>query len=455
MEPTDRVREAFNLSTIRFHIVATWVGLLLNLFWWISDLIVIPDYGLPFLLFRIGVSVSSLIVLLFRDKLGVSIYFCMFYLVSGISIQNAYMWSVMDVSHFQQHTLAYVVLFIGVGMLVLWPFRLSMILLVITLVSNIIFLYLNSSLSIDQILVNGGLLTLTVLIFTAFLIRSRYRLTISEIKIRLDLAASKSEIEEKKELLETQNREITDSIAYARTIQQAVLPSTKELNDWVADFFILNLPKNIVSGDFYWVHRSENYTFFAVADCTGHGVPGGFMTMLGLSFLEDIVVAQQIENPGTILDLLRERIVSALNQNGTIGENKDGMDISLFAVDRNNRNLMFSGAYNDLHILRKNEMITLKAMRQPCGYSPAAKPFETTHFELKMGDIIYAMSDGYADQFGGEFGKKYRIKTLLQHLLMISDLDMAGQRTILYEQFENWRGNLEQVDDVLLVGVRI
>lgn len=455
MGPNDKVKEAFNLSTIRFHIIATWVGLLLNLFWWISDLIVLPSYSVAFLLFRIGVSLSSLLVLLFREKLGVNIYFCMFFLVTGISVQNAYMWSVMDVAHFQQHAFAYIVLFIGVGMLVLWSFRLSMVLLAITVISNVIFLSLNSSLSLEQILVNGGLLTLTVVIFTAFLIRSRYRLTIKEISIRLDLEESKREIEQKQELLETKNREITDSIYYARTIQQAVLPSTIELKEWVSDFFILNLPKNIVSGDFYWVHKSENKTFFVVGDCTGHGVPGGFMTMLGLSFLEDIVVAKQVEDPGTILNLLRERIISALNQKGIVGENKDGMDISLFVIDRNNRNLDYSGAYNDLHIVRKNELVTLKAMRQPCGYSPAAKPFETVHFELKMGDSIYATSDGYADQFGGEFGKKYRVKNLLQQLLVLNHLSLEDQRNVFLNTFEDWRGDLEQVDDVLLMGVRI
>ncbi len=452
---TDKVKEAFNQSTIRFHIIATWVGLLLNLFWWISDLIVLPSYAVSFLLFRFGVSLSSLMILLFRHQLGLSIYFCMFFLVTGISIQNAFMWSVMDVKHFQQHAFAYIVLFIGAGMLVLWTFRLSMALLLITVVSNIVFLYLNSSLTLDEILVNGGLLTLTVVIFTAFLIRSRYRLTISEITIRLDLETSKAEVEKQKEQLEWKNREITDSITYARNIQQALLPSNAEMNEWVTDFFILNLPKNIVSGDFYWVHKTERKTYYVVGDCTGHGVPGGFMTMLGLSFLEDIVVAKGVSNPGDILNELRDRISSALNQKGVIGENKDGMDISLFTIDETTMFLEYSGAYNDLFISRANELITLKAMRQPCGYSHASKPFETMTFELKRGDTIYAMSDGYADQFGGEFGKKFRIKNVLQLLLLINQEPLEKQKQMLLRYFEDWKGDLEQVDDVLLMGVRV
>jgi len=452
---TDNVKEAFNQSTIRFHVIATWIGLLLNLFWWISDLIVLPSYAVPFLLFRIGVSLSALIVLFFRNQLGLSIYFCMFFLVAGISIQNAFMWSVMDVKHFQQHAFAYIVLFIGVGMLVLWTFRMSMALLVITVVSNIVFLSINSRLTLDEILVNGGLLTLTVVIFTAFLIRTRYRLTISEITIRLDLEASKAEVEEQKEQLERKNREITDSITYARNIQQALLPSNAEMNEWVNDFFILNLPKNIVSGDFYWVHKTEKKTYYVVGDCTGHGVPGGFMTMLGLSFLEDIVVAKSVYHPGDILNELRDRISAALNQKGVIGENKDGMDISLFVIDESKMLLEYAGAYNDLYISRANELITLKAMRQPCGYSHASKPFETTTFELQKGDTIYAMSDGYADQFGGEFGKKFRIKNVLQLLLLINHEPMEKQKEMLLRYFEDWRGNLEQVDDVIVMGVGV
>ena len=331
----------------------------------------------------------------------------------------------------------------------------SMALLVITVVSNIVFLSINSRLTLDEILVNGGLLTLTVVIFTAFLIRTRYRLTISEITIRLDLEASKAEVEEQKEQLERKNREITDSITYARNIQQALLPSNAEMNEWVNDFFILNLPKNIVSGDFYWVHKTEKKTYYVVGDCTGHGVPGGFMTMLGLSFLEDIVVAKSVYHPGDILNELRDRISAALNQKGVIGENKDGMDISLFVIDESKMLLEYAGAYNDLYISRANELITLKAMRQPCGYSHASKPFETTTFELQKGDTIYAMSDGYADQFGGEFGKKFRIKNVLQLLLLINHEPMEKQKEMLLRYFEDWRGNLEQVDDVIVMGVGV
>ena len=323
------VKQEFYKSTEKFHVIASWVGLLLNVFWFISDYFIIKEYLFDFLIFRLAVSLISALTLLVRNLLGINIYTCMFILVLGISIQNAYMWSVMDISNFQKHAFAYMVLFIGVGMLVLWELKLSLFLGIATIIANIIFYNLNSKLSIDDFLINGGLIVLSVVVFCVFLIRTRYRLTYNDIKIRLELEMSKKVIEQKheelffqkkeiqrqKDSLEEKNREITDSINYAKNIQNAFIPSEKKFNSHFKDSFVLFKPKDIVSGDFYWVYSKNDFIFYVTADCTGHGVPGGFMTMLGLSFLDEIIVSQNIINPSDVLNLMRDKIINTLIPN--------------------------------------------------------------------------------------------------------------------------------------------
>jgi len=472
--PVNLVKDEFYKSTEKFHVIACWVGLLLNMVWFISDYFVIKAYFVPFLLFRSVVSATSIAILVLRKQLGINIYTCMFILVLGISVQNAYMWSVMDVSHFQQHAFAYLVLFIGVGMLVLWEFRLSLLLAAATILSNVIFYELNSKLTVDEFLINGGLLTMTVLAFCIFLIRTRYRLTYSEIRNRMELARSKElienkhaelvlqqiEIQSQKDTLERKNLEITDSINYARNIQNASIPAPKRFNDHFRSSFVLFKPKDIVSGDFYWVYEKDDVIFYATADCTGHGVPGGFMTMLGLSFLDELIAGQRVTNPAEVLNLLRDKIIYALNQSGGFGENKDGMDITICCVNRKTKEMTYASANNDLYIVRKNEdgekiLTEYKANRQPCGYNHLNLPFTAHSIALQEGDCIYTFTDGFADQFGGPKGKKFRYKQFEEHLLNNAHLDFEEQHKVLNKTLEDWKGDLEQVDDILVIGVLI
>jgi serine phosphatase RsbU (regulator of sigma subunit) len=469
------VKREFYESTVKFHVIATWVGLILNIVWVISDYFILRDHLIPFFTFRACVSLLSALVLVFRKTLGVNIYTCMFLLVTGISVQNAYMWSVMDVAHLQKHAFAYMVLFIGVGMLVLWELRLSVFLAIITIASNIIFYTINSTLTIDQFMVNGGLITLSVVIFCVFLIRSRYRLTYNEIRIRLELELSKKVIEQKheevvlqkveiqsqKDTLEAKNREITDSISYAKRIQNSLIPSEAKFRTTLQNSFVLFKPKDIVSGDFYWIYQRDSIVYYVTADCTGHGVPGGFMTMLGLSFLEQIIVNQNVENPAEVLNLMRDKLIKTLNQHGQEGENKDGMDICVCRLDTKRNELIYSAAHNDLYVVKSHslngskELIEYKANRQPCGYHVLNKPFTSATIQLEPGDCIYTFTDGYADQFGGPKGKKFRYKQFEQLLLANAHLDMADQRTVLSKTFDEWRNSHEQVDDVLVIGVRV
>jgi phosphoserine phosphatase RsbU/P len=474
--PETTVKQAFYDSTEKTHVITCWVGLLLNLIWFTSDYFIIPDYFVPFLIFRLSVSCASVITLCFRKQFGIDIYMCMFILVLGISVQNAYMWSVMDLAHFEQHAFAYIVLFIGVGMLVLWELKMSLLLILVTVVSNIVFYLLNSTLTVEEFIINGGLLTLTVLLFCVFLIRSRYRLTYNEIRSRLELEHSKKqletkhaqlssqkvEIETQNVALEAKNREITDSIHYARTIQKASIPSEERFRSYFRNSFVLYKPKDIVSGDFYWVYERDEVIYYATADCTGHGVPGGFMTMLGLSFLEEIIAGRNIQNPAEVLNLLRDKIVKALNQSGNFGESKDGMDITICRLDKRTLELTYASANNDLYIITtddedpsKRVLREYKANRQPCGYYHGNTPFTSQSVRLKPGDCIYTFTDGYADQFGGPKGKKFRYKQFEELLLANAHLDFSRQKEVLDQTIDEWRGSLDQIDDILVIGVRI
>lgn len=453
--PESIVKQEFYRTTEKFHAIACWIGIVLNIAWFASDYFVLPEYWIPFLIFRFSVSTISLVALVARNFLKISIYTCIFILVLGISVQNAYMWSVMDVPHLQKHAFAFIALFIGVGMLILWEMRLSLILVAATLISNIIFYKINSKLTIDEFLINGGLLTLTVAIFCIFLIRTRYRLTINEIRSRLQLAKSKDAIQEQKNTLEEKNKEITDSINYAKSIQKALIPSEEKFNSHFKDSFVLLKPKDIVSGDFYWIYETDNIVFYATADCTGHGVPGGFMTMLGLSFLNDIIEVKNIRNPAEVLNLLRDKIVTALKQSGNIGENKDGMDICLCCINKQTKELTYAAAHNDLYIIRNNDLHEYKADKQPCGFYHENKSFTAHTIQLEEGDCIYTFTDGFADQFGGYNGKKFRYKQFEELLLKNASLPFGEQKHILKTTIDTWRGALEQVDDILVIGVKI
>lgn len=261
-------------------------------------------------------------------------------------------------------------------------------------------------------------------------------------------------IEEQRQTLEEKNREITDSINYAKKIQTALIPSEEEFDAHFKEAYVLFKPKDIVSGDFYWATKKGNKVYYATADCTGHGVPGGFMTMLGISFLDDIINEKNIADPAEALNILRDRIIATLKQTGTAGENKDGMDIALCVLDTEKNKLQYAAANNSVYVLRDGVLNEHKPDKQPCGFYHELKPFTTHEVKLQTDDVIYTFTDGYADQFGGEKGKKFKYKKL-EELLISTRKDLKKQHKLLDETFADWKGNLEQVDDILLIGVRV
>lgn len=272
----------------------------------------------------------------------------------------------------------------------------------------------------------------------------------------VEIVKQKEEIEKQRDLIKSKNKDITDSIKYASKIQAAVVPPVKYLEEVLTDSFIINKPKDIVSGDFYWLTQIENKTIIAMADCTGHGVPGAFMSMLGVTFLNEIVNHKKIIDPKEVLNVLRKNIIVSLRQSDEEATPSDGMDISLVVIDNENNELTFSGAFNPVLIVRDSKIITLKADRMPIGiYHRKNMDFSSHKMSITPGDMIYLYTDGYPDQFGGEQDRKFTTRKFKNILLDINQKPMMVQKTILENTMENWMNGTEQIDDITVLGVRI
>lgn len=256
--------------------------------------------------------------------------------------------------------------------------------------------------------------------------------------------------------IEEQKNHIEDSIHYAKRIQTAILPNGPSLTHAIKEHFILYKPKDIVSGDFYWVAEKNGKSIFVVADCTGHGVPGAFMSMIGNTLLNKIVHEKDDVDTGYILDRLREEVIKALNQKGADHESKDGMDMVVSIFDFKNRKVQFSGAQNPLFIIRNNELIIYKGSKQPIGFFVAGhKPFEIHNIDLEPNDMIYMFTDGYQDQFGGPRDRKFMTKNFKKLLVDINHEACLDQKEILDNTIEDWMFNTNQIDDILIAGIRI
>jgi serine phosphatase RsbU (regulator of sigma subunit) len=258
------------------------------------------------------------------------------------------------------------------------------------------------------------------------------------------------------DIIEEKNRDITASINYASRIQRAMLPSPSDIKGFSSKSFVLYLPKDIVSGDFYWFSEVNHKIVLVAGDCTGHGVPGALMSMLGISFLEEIVNEREITESGQILNELRKEVQRALHQKGASEEAKDGMDIALCVIDRSEKNIQYSGAYNNLYLIRKGVLIEYQADRMPIGiFALSDKVFTSQNISFIPGDLIYMFSDGYADQFGGPNSKKFKYSFLKELLIKIHSLPLKEQKKRLESEFLKWKGDNPQTDDVLVIGMKL
>ena len=287
-----------------------------------------------------------------------------------------------------------------------------------------------------------------------------------------EITTQRDEIENQKSLIEDIYHNVEESINYATRLQYAILPDTKVLSKHLSDHFVLFKPKDKVSGDFYWWTHIDNHTVITAADSTGHGVPGAFMSMLGVSFLREIVQKEYITHPGVILRKMRKEIIKALKQKGEAGEQKDGMDMALITVNHENKTIQYAGANNPLYIITNKKLSNIenieglvdesskyfyeiKPDKMPISIYERMDKFNTHEIQLETGDQIFMFSDGYADQFGGPKGKKFKYKPFKKLLLQNSIYPLEQQKENINKAFENWRGNTEQIDDIVIVSVII
>ncbi|MBK6525851.1 MAG: tetratricopeptide repeat protein [Crocinitomicaceae bacterium] len=282
-----------------------------------------------------------------------------------------------------------------------------------------------------------------VVVIFAFFLNNRIRVTRKQKKI----------IEEQKHEVEEKNKEILDSIRYAKRIQNAILPSMEAMQNELKKGFVLYKPKDVVAGDFYWLEKIDSRVYFAAADCTGHGVPGAMVSVVCSNALSKALLEENANSTGDLFDKTRDIVIGRLAKSGE--EMKDGMDISLCAIDFEKMELQWSGANNPLWIVRENELIEYKADKQPVGVHSAMKNFTTHQIQLLKGDKIYLMTDGFQDQFGGAQGKKFKAAQLKEILLQCKNEDMNRQKVKLENAFENWKKGIEQIDDVCMIGVEI
>lgn len=296
----------------------------------------------------------------------------------------------------------------------------------------------------------SGLIILMFLVATWALIVNRNK--------SKKLAARNEEISYKNLLIETKNKDILDSIQYAKRLQDAILPTEEMIRDILPDGFVLFKPKDIVSGDFYWVDKVDDKVLFGVFDCTGHGVPGAFMSIIGYNGINQAVNEQGLVSPEKIMDHLNVTVANTLRQSsGSVIKVRDGMDTALCSIDMNALVLKFTGAMNPMYLVREGEIKVFKGDKQPVGAVEAEMqvPYSVHEMAVQKGDCIYLFSDGYVDQFGGNNDKKYKLKRFRQLLLSIWQKPMQEQHHIINETFVNWKGANEQLDDVCVVGIRI
>jgi len=306
----------------------------------------------------------------------------------------------------------------------------------------------------QQIVIYSFVLGFIVVIVFSFLLWKQMN---EKKKANIKLAEQNEEIKRNRDEIHEKKQAIEDSIIYAERIQRAVLPRIESIREVLPNHFIFWRPRDIVSGDFYWLNVRDRKVIIVAADCTGHGVPGAFMSMLGVTFINQIVSRMENLIASDILDSLRDNIIKSLHQTGKEGESKDGMDIALSIIDLDAMEVQFAGAYNPLYIVRNKELIEVKANNMPIGiYFGGLKPFKNNVISLLKGDRLYSFSDGYPDQFGGADGKKYMSKNFKQFLLSIADFPINQHEKLLEQEHKRWRAEVhEQTDDVIVIGVEI
>ncbi len=311
----------------------------------------------------------------------------------------------------------------------------------------------------QQFLKNMVIAALIIAILFAFYFLNRYRLIRNQ---KLKIESQKQEVDRAYKIVDHKNNDILASIRYASRIQNALLIPQENLGDFFSEYFILFMPRDIVSGDFYWIVRLADKIYVATADCTGHGVPGAFMSLLGNSFLNEIVLVRHITRPDMVLNELRRNVTNALNPKGSFEETRDGMDMAFCCFDLKQMQLNYAAANNPIWIIRKDKENNPLLIESQYDKFPVGKfiehdmPFNFHNIDIMPGDIIYTFTDGYRDQFGGDKSKRIGKKGFREFILKIQDAPLKEQRELLRSHLNEWKGESnEQIDDICIIGIKI
>jgi serine phosphatase RsbU (regulator of sigma subunit) len=291
--------------------------------------------------------------------------------------------------------------------------------------------------------------------FVYFIVRSQTRQLFITKKLLREKELTLQKIESQKEELESKDKSITDSLNYAQRIQEALLPSEDYFRGYFKESFIFYKPKDIVSGDFFWIGENENKVFIAAADCTGHGVPGALMSMIGHELLDKIINVDKIERPDKVLEIMSKSLEKTFNREKNVGSIiHDGMDIGICVVDRGKRKIQFAGAFFPLYIIRDNRLIEFKGDKHILGETAEGVSFTNNEIAMMEDDMLYLFSDGYVDQFGGSSNKKFMYRRFRYLLMTIYRFPVEDQKSILEENIKTWMGDTSQVDDILVMGFK-
>jgi len=303
----------------------------------------------------------------------------------------------------------------------------------------------------------GFILIILLVFFIIYNLREKSKINRIILKQKQAVEIQNKIIEEKNILVETQNKDIKDSIKYAQRIQEAILPPKPLWNRILPDSFVIYQPKDILSGDFNWIAETETHIFVAAADCTGHGVPGALISLVNYNLLNKAVLEKGIVKTGEILDAVNNWLTESLHQEAENSTVKDGMDISLISINKITNQVQFSGAFNSLYIVNEQELRIIKGDKFPVGsfFDEEINLFNTIDVEYQKGDLLYMFTDGYPDQFGGSKGKKYKHNRLKENMSKIVTYSLEDQRSFLLTAFYDWKGDFEQVDDVLMIGLKM
>jgi serine phosphatase RsbU (regulator of sigma subunit) len=462
-------------TAFKNHLLIVKIGLILNLVFAANDYLNSPTYFIDFLNLRVTVSTLMLLIVVFKNKFIEYPELIVLIPVIAITIENAFMYSLLEGDEFKKHTIAYIALFLASGMFIIWQRIYSYIFVIISIIVNIVFFNLNSQLPINEILINGGLLTLTIALLSCLQIELRSNLTKKEIEARLELAKNNHKLSLQNEIIEKKNKDIKDSLDYAKTIQEATLPIIELKQKLFSDSFILFKPKDIVSGDFYWFAEKDGKRIIAACDCTGHGVPGALMSMIGMNILNHIVNEKGLTAPNEILNNLHIEVRKALKQDTRFNA-KDGMDIAVVTF-YSETDIEFAGARRPLWVISKNNnptatTIEIKEEKEKNSLNSSIteikgdkfaiggiqneveRKFTTHKLSVNKGDCIYIFSDGFADQFS-ELYEKLMISRFKELVISIQSKPIEDQKTFLNNYIKRWQGTHVQIDDILVIGIRV